>query len=99
MIRIAFIDLKCHRIIIRGSLNDTIEVIGVETHHKSIGIACVFLELRSLEPHVNKDSASIVHRNHTNTVGIEGQVHLYENTLESLYECAEGSSLNGLRLD
>jgi hypothetical protein len=58
----------------------------------------LLLELVGKKAEMNKNRAGIVHRNHSETVGVKDQAHLHKNALEGLDESTDGCRLNRLGL-
>jgi len=97
MVVIPLLDVEGQGIVIRRRLDNTVEVIGVQTNDGGRR-ARILLELRSLKTHMDKDGAGIVHGRHLDPVLVEGEVHLDQDTLEGLHQRPDGSSLNCLGL-
>lgn len=91
-------DRKGERIIIRGRLDNAIEVICGETNDellRRVGVR-LLLKLVGEETEMNQHRAGVVHCHHTESVTIKNQAHLHENTLECLNESTDSGSLNRL---
>ena len=91
-------DTERDRVVVRHSLHNAIEVVGVETDIK-LGrrvVVLVVLKLVCKEAHVRKDGASVVHRHHADTLSIKDQTHLHKHGLETLGKGADGRRLNRL---
>ena len=98
MIGLGLGNRKSNGIIVGHRLHDTIKVIRVQTNiqFRRRVIVLILLKLGSIESHMSENGASIVHRDHANTVLVEDQRHLHEHGLQSLSKSTDRGSLHCL---
>ncbi len=91
---------KRERVIIRGRLDNAIEVICGESNNellRRVGVR-LLLKLVGEETEMNQNCAGVVHGHHSETILIKYKAHLDKDTLQCLNEGANCGSLNRLSL-
>jgi hypothetical protein len=88
-------------VVVGHRLHDAIEVICIQAHVQlgSRVVVFVMLKLVGVQPHMRQHSASVVHRNHANSILVEDQRHLHQHRLQTLSECSDGCGLHGFCYD